>query len=232
MLLNKKIESKMKKIFIVITLTFIISMSYGQSNHISNNPYDSLVNIPRFKVTSLYGQSVIVTQSTYLHLKKSDKQTNTPEGIIGKQFLIVSAERDKAKPNHVVWLTLTSELDTVYYRLTNSSMDRPSIITTGHIEKMKIINKGKTFELKCDEVFLDMNSETNTSFPAKSTFKCIDVVVLQKEINEELHDGSFKREIRLTPSFILVDNHERKISIPLDGFGQVLNKNMQLFNKL
>lgn len=181
----------MKQFIFTITLLLVSLISFAQ--------YDATINIPKSKISNLYGETVTIVELNELYTDRETKITN-PE-IIGKQYTFVKAERDSKRPQ--IWVELTNTEETIYYRLTGTNMQHPPIMVNAYFEKQKQLYQNQTLQLKMD------NEYTNTSgaikmYNTKQLFTCAGIQLL-------------KQGTELVPSYILTTASDT-ISVPLTSF--------------
>ncbi|MCT4645558.1 MAG: hypothetical protein N4A74_11285 [Carboxylicivirga sp.] len=165
--------------------------------------YDSLTNIPPTKISCLVGQSATIVEVNELYPAKQWTNKLSDASLINKQYTIANIEADKSRPQ--VWITLVSNNDTIYYRLTKANMKHAPFMVNGYFEKQKQLFLDKQLKLKIDYEYTEVKSGKVLSFTTADTFNCTGLCMA---------DSSGE----LVPSYILKNTEGETINVPLKGF--------------
>jgi len=181
----------MKQFFLIAAILLVSLISVAQ--------YDATTNIPNKKISNLYGETVTVVELNELYSDKQTKITN-PE-IIGRQYTFVKAERDSKRPQ--IWVELSNNEETIYYRLTGTNMQHPPIMVNAYFEKQKQLYHNKTLQLKMDNEYTTTSGQSKM-YNTKQLFTCADIKLL-------------KQGTELVPSYVLTTASDT-INVPFTSF--------------
>jgi hypothetical protein len=211
----------MKTITLLSAIVFTASLASAQVTYRTipeaTQPvalYDSLENIPATHVKSLYNQKILALKKSNFYPKMDSFSSLEETSIVNKQFNILKAKRNEKRRE--TWLILAAGTDTIYYQLTNNSIENPSFITIGYFEKQAKTYTGKKFTLKLPEEFKELNAGIIKQFSGKETFICTGSTVIQ--------DGK-----KLIPALTLKSSKGDEIYTPIKGFEVTTANNIQLF---
>ncbi len=199
-------------------LTLFLTAFTAALNLLAQAPaqYDSLQNIPDKNISALIGQNVRIVEINELYSSKDRGERINDTSLVNKIFTFSDAIRDENRPQ--IWVKLIGP-ETIFYRLTGHNMENPPFLVNGFFEKQKELYVGKSFKLKLDKDYLELNSGIKQTFSRNDTFTCrkLDLVKANGEI---------------IPSFILENQNGDVISVPLEGFettsGNTIDRFMEL----
>lgn len=194
----------MKRLILTAVLLIASLLSFAQ--------YDATSNIPKSKISNLYGQTVTIVELNELYSDLENKITNP--AIIGKQYTFVKAERDKNRSQ--IWVELTNTEETIYYRLTGTNMQHPPILINAYFKKQKQLYQNQKLQLKMDNEYTTTSGQSKL-YNTKQLFTCASI--------ELLRNGT-----ELVPSYILTTTTDT-INVPLTSFENERSNTIDRFIK-
>ena len=199
-------------------LTLFLAAFTAALNLLAQAPaqYDSLQNIPDKNISALIGQTVRIVEVNELYSSKDRGARIEDTSLVNKVFTFADATRDEDRPQ--IWVKLTGP-ETIFYRLTGRNMDNPPFLVNGFFEKQQQLYSGKSFKLKLERDYLELNSGTKQTFTRNDTFTC-------RKLDLVNHDGE------IIPSFILENQSGQSIVVPLKGFETTAGNTIDRFIEL
>ncbi|WP_461631709.1 hypothetical protein [Labilibaculum euxinus] len=183
----------MKRLILLILFASVTLLASAQ--------YDCSTNIPKTKISNLYGQTVTVIELNELYPDPEWKNNLTDTAIIGRQYTFVKAEKDSKRPQ--IWVELSNTEETIYYRLTSSNMRYPPILVNAYFEKQKQLYQNQKLRLKMDNEYTTTSGQ-NKLYNTSNLFTCAGTKLL-------------KNGTELVPSYILTVATDT-INVPLTSF--------------
>ncbi len=203
--------------FLIIAVVSTAQLSYrsvpSAPEHIA--AYDSLENIPQASLKSLYGQMVLILDTTYFHPEANSFAPIRRDDIVDKQFEVVSAQRDKKRRQ--IWIVMAAKTDTVYYQVNSNSLEYPTFVTMGYYEKQKQLYTGRSLQLRFMGEFKDLNTGSKKPFGSDVNFTCAGTSIIK--------DGE-----DLIPSIVLRSTQGDEIAVPIKGFETTTSNTINLFS--
>ncbi|MFV0506740.1 MAG: hypothetical protein ACK5L5_08540 [Bacteroidales bacterium] len=171
--------------------------------------YDSLTNMPDRKIGRMAGYDMLIL-SNQMFYSQPDSRTNAvdytnyklKEDIKQQTYTFKRVFANEKR--HEVWITFANATDSVFYQVTEGSLENPSFLTLAFFEKQKECI-GKIFTPNTQIEYTELNSGEIRKYDTDIAFTCTELTIMEEE-------GY------LIPSYILKSPKGDEIAVPLRDF--------------
>lgn len=107
--------------------TLLISLLFCLSALAQTAKTDSIIPIPVDNIKAIYGHDAIIQCEDYFYAMPDDFSAKKGTEIINKTYQIVKVIKDEKYKNKQ-WMIFGNANDTIYYEVSNRSIENPSFV--------------------------------------------------------------------------------------------------------